>query len=182
MRIIPAIACIALLSAASIADATAASFYGGAAVGQAFDGRYSGLPGRLDTDNTAKLSVGWQLVDGWSVEGAWHDLGNASVAPIADFGSDTSTDGYSIGVRYVAQVDFTVQPFAKVGYFLFNEDGETITIAGPRRFDEDDRGLMAEVGGLWKVNNTFGVRAGYEWFDFDNGSDGAFNLGAEIHF
>lgn len=182
MRIIPTIACVALLSTISIADATAASFYGGGAVGVELDGRYGDLPSTLDTDNTAKVFVGWQLADGWSVEAAWHDLGDAAVAPIADFGFDTSTDGFSFGARYVAQIDSPVQPFAKVGYFFFNEDGETISIAGPRRFDEDDRGLMAEVGGLWMVNDTFGVRAGYEWFDFDNGSDGALNLGAEIHF
>lgn len=182
MSLRPAIACLVLLSSAATTDAAAANFYGGAAVGTELDGRYGDLPGELDTESTAKGFVGWQFADDWSVEAAWHDLGDATVAPIADFGFDTSTDGWSVGLRYVAPVDFAVKPFAKVGYFSFNEEGETISIAGPRPYDEDDSGLMVEVGGLWMVNDTFGVRAGYEWFDFEGDADGAFNLGAEIRF
>jgi hypothetical protein len=182
MRLRPTAACLALLTTAFAADASATAFYGGAAVGQELDGRYGELPSALDADRTAKAFVGWRFADDWSLEAAWHDLGDASVVPIADFGFDTSTDGWSLGLRYVAPVDFAVQPFAQVGYFSFNEDGTSLSLIGPRPIDRDDSGLMVEVGGLWMLNHTFGVRAGYAWFDFDGDADAALNLGAEIHF
>lgn len=174
--------CFLLLGLLAAGQASANGFYGGATIGQELDGRYGDLPGDLDVDGAAKAFVGWKLADDWSVEAAWHELGDASVVPIADFGFDTSTDGWSLGLRYVAPVDFALRPFAKVGYFSFSEEGETIGIAGPRRFDADDSGLMLEVGGLWSLNDTFVLRAGYEWYDFDGDADGSLNLGAEIHF
>ncbi|MCE3004452.1 MAG: porin family protein [Xanthomonadaceae bacterium] len=175
-------ACFALLSTALAADAGAASFYAGATVGQELDGRYGDLPGDLDVDVAAKAFVGWRFADDWSVEAAWHEVGDASVVPIADFGFDTSTDGWSLGLRYVAPVDFALAPYAKAGYFSFNESGETLGIAGPRRFDADESGLMLEVGAAWRLNDTFVLRAGYEWVDFERDADGSLNLGAEIHF
>jgi hypothetical protein len=181
MRIPSLLICLALAPiGAAHADDT--RFYGGVALGTELDGRYGDLPADLDADHVAKFYFGWRFAEDFSVDATWHELGDARVEPITDFGFDTGTDGWSIGLRYVAPVDFAVQPFARVGYFSFDENGETIGIAGPRDFEADDQGLTVEVGALFPINDRFVLRAGYEWFDFDGDADGSFNAGGEIRF
>lgn len=181
MRIRHLLFCLALAPiGAAHADDT--RFYGGVALGTAVDDRYDDLPTDVDTDNVAKFYLGWRFADDFSVEAAWHDLGDARAEPIADFGFDTSTDGWSIGLRYVAPVDFPVLPFARVGYFSFDEEGETLGIAGPRDFKADDQSVTFEVGALFPLNEHFVLRAGYEWFGLDGGTEGSFNAGGEIRF
>lgn len=162
--------------------AGAASFYAGVAAGGEYDERYDALPTSADVDNSARVHLGWQFARDWSVEAAYHDLGRTEAAPIADFGLDTETDGWSLGVRYLAPVEWPVKPYASLGYFSFEEDGRSLGIAGPRRFSSDEDGLAAEVGAVFELNDSFALRAGYQWFDFDAGSEGAFNAGGEIRF
>jgi hypothetical protein len=181
MRLHPLWFCLALAPLGA-AHADDLRFYGGVALGTGLDGRYGDLPADLDADNVAKFYLGWRFADDFSVDATWHDLGDARVAPITDFGFDTSTDGWSVGLHYVAPVDFPVLPFARVGYFSFDEEGEALGIAGPRDFQADDSGLTFEVGALFAINETFVLRAGYEWFDFEGDSDASFNAGGEIRF
>lgn len=182
MKLQHLIGAVALLAAFGSAQAAGPAFYAGVAAGRDYDARYDQSIGPVDTQNSAKAWFGWQFADDWSLEAAYHDLGDASLPPIADFGFDTSTDGWSLAVRYVAPLEWPLKPFARLGWFAINEDGSTLTIAGPRRFSANDNGALVEVGAQFEIGEHFVIRGGYEWFDLDGGSQGVPNIGAEIRF
>lgn len=171
-----------LIALALSAPAHAEQFYGGAAAGDEFDARFDDFPGSRDIDSSAKFFLGWNFMDSWSVEGSYHNFGDAACCDrgAADIGIDVEVEGFSLGVVYAPRFE-RFAPFAKLGWFSADIEGTSLTIAGPRDFDDSDSGLMAEVGLRWFVGESFALRAGYEWFDFEE-SDSAVNLGAEIHF
>ena len=173
-----------LLLAALAAPAHADTFYIGAGYGESFDRVDDPL---IDFDESWKAYGGFQFADNFAVELAYHDFGDASSPPVADFGVDTETDGFSVGALYVH--DFgRFHPFAKLGFYRADTEGTITTIAGPTFVDASDNGVMAEIGARFDVTERFAVRAGYEWFDFDDdtfandGAEGAFNAAVEFRF
>ena len=181
MRLLAATCSCLLLALA--APAHAIDVYAGATAGQDLDGRFDDAPGEVDADSTWKVYGGLAFAPGWSLELAYHDFGDASCCGggISDFGFDADTDGFSAGIVYRLDLE-RWHPFAKLGYFGADTEGELVTVAGPRDFDESENGAMGELGATFDVSDRFALRAGYEWFDFDGGSDGAFNAGAEVRF
>lgn len=143
------------------------------------NGRIGGAD--IDADNPYTVLGGLSWASGFGVEAAWVDLRDIEASNIADAGFRTDGDLWSLGATFAADTG-ALQPYAKAGWFWRSEDGSAITIAGPRRIDFDDDGVMAEVGGRWRINDSFALRAGYAWYDFDADSDGSVQVVGEMHF
>jgi outer membrane autotransporter protein len=165
---------LAIASGLASPAAIATDVYTGVAAVQEYDQRYDKLPGTIEVDSGARLHLGWQFARDGSIELAFHDFGSAAStnnasAPVSDFGLDTETDGWSLGVRYVAPVDWHVKPFAKLGWFWFDENGSELTIIGTRRFSRSTDGLAAELGVRFEFNDRFALRTATGG-DFEIGS------------
>jgi len=146
------------------------------------DGRTPSIGGiKPDTQTAYTVVAGVELGQGFGIEVAGVDLGKARLSNIADAGYRVSGDLWSLGVTWSPDTG-PVRPYAKLGWFTRDEKGSALTIAGPRRVDFSDDGLMAEVGGRWFVTDSFALRAGYAWYDFDRRSDGSVQVLAEVHF
>jgi opacity protein-like surface antigen len=161
----------------------ALDFYAGATFGQEFDGRFDDAPGDVDADSAWKAFGGVVLQGPWRIELAYHDFGDATCCDpsVVNFAFDTETDGFSAGVVYRADLE-RWHPFAKVGYARIDTEGEASLFVRGTEIDDTDGGALAEVGVAFDVAPRFALRAGFEWFDFDGGSDAVFNAGAEFTF
>lgn len=136
---------------------------------------------REETDPYQRLFGGVWLNENFAIEAAYHDFGSTRLGPFTDFGYELDADGWSLGVVY-EYGDATWAPYTKIGWFTADIDGEITTIAGPVAVSESDSGLLLEAGARWTPNDTFSLRGGYEWFDFDGGTDGGLTIAAEITF
>lgn len=171
-----------LLAALSPLPAVATDWHVGVGGVAELDGRTPRLGAeRVDAKNGYTAFGGLRFDNGFGVEAAWVDLGRARSRGIADAGYAVDGDLWSVGLTWAPDTG-ALQPYAKLGWFSRSEDGIADTLAGPRRVDFDDDGLMAELGGRWFVTRSFALRAGYSWYDFDGGSDGSAKLAAEWHF
>ena len=115
------------------------------------------------------------------LEASYADLGELYLSGIADGGFRTDGDLWAVAVTYSPDTG-ALRPYAKLGWFSRDENGQAITIAGPRPISFDDDGLTAELGGRWFVNDNFALRLGYSWYDFDGGGDGSVGAAVEWHF
>ena len=146
------------------------------------DGRGPTVAGVEPEAGTAwTLLAGARHRSGFGVELAWLDLGRLEVPGIADAGYRVDGSLFSAGVTYAPDTG-PLQPYAKLGWFSRSEDGTALTIAGPRPFELDDDGVMAEVGGRWQFDAAWALRLGYAWYDFDDGADGSVQAVAELRF
>ena len=171
---------VALALAASV-PAHAVESYVGFGISQAPDGDLRGFSGDVDTDPFGKIYGGVYLNDNFSIEGAYHDFGTAKFDGIGDFGFDLDAHAWSLGVRY-EYGDAAWAPYTKIGFFDATTKGELITIAGTQRINESENGLLIEGGVRYTPNDTFSIRGGYEWFDFDGGSNEGLTIAAEFSF
>lgn len=178
MRKSPLLLALALAFSAPV---YAADYYLGVGISQAPDGDQRGFSDDVDTDPFGKVYGGVYVGQNFSIEGAYHDFGNASLNDVADFGFDLDADAWSVGVRY-EYGDAAWAPYSKVGYFSSKTEGELITIAGTTQISDSDNGLMLEGGVRWTPNDTFSLRGGYEWFDFEGGSAEGLTIAAEFSF
>ncbi len=169
------------LLALSAAAAQAGDFYVGGSAGGELDGRYKNAICPIDADNTYRVLAGWQFREGWALEGAYHDFGDAVCPPIADLGFESESKGVSLGVMYAPRFD-QWSPFAKVGIFHAEVDATEVGIGGTIDVDDSQTGLALEAGVKYYFTDAFALRAGYEWYDSDPHSDGTVNLGLEVHF
>lgn len=140
-----------------------------------------GVTAREQTDPFQRLFGGVWLNENFAIEAAYHDFGTSRVGPLTDFGFDLDADGWSIGVVY-EYGDASWAPYTKLGWFTADIEGEVITVAGPVAVNDSDSGVLLEAGVRWTPNDTFSIRGGYEWFDFDGGTDGGLTIAAEITF
>ena len=141
-----------------------------------------GVGGETDTDMYSRIYAGVYLDENFSIEGAYHDLGEISCCRgVSDAGFSVDSDAWSIGVRY-EYGDAQWAPYTKIGYFASESDGSELTIAGPVAISDSDNGVMFEGGVRWTPNDTFSIRGGYEWFDSEGGGDGGITIGAEFTF
>ena len=158
-----------------------AEFYVGIGAADELSDRAPSFGGRADADTVRNIFAGYNFTDTVGVEATYSDLGDLHLSGIADAGFDTDGDLWSVAVTYSPDTG-AVRPYAKLGWFSRDENGQAITIAGPQRINFDDDGMTAEIGGRWFVNDSFALRLGYSWFDFDGGSDGSVGAGVEWHF
>ena len=174
--------CLPLLALLPL-SAQAVDWHLGAAVADDFDGRTPdfGGPSGVSTETARSLFGGLRFANGLGIEAAWLDLGEASHSAVADAGYRVDGKLWSIGLTWAPDTG-DLQPYAKLGWFDRDEDGTFIGIAGPMPVSYDDDGMMAEVGGRWFLTQSFALRAGYSWYDFEPESDGSVLLGAEWHF
>ncbi len=84
----------------------------------------------MDADAAWKIFGSFAMTGPWRVELAYHDFGDASCCggSISDFAFDTESDGFSVGVVYRADLE-RWHPFAKLGYFGADVEGELVTVA-----------------------------------------------------
>lgn len=176
-----AVATALLLSSLSFSAAAVDWHIGFGAAAELDDRNPTGGFNDTDTENATTAVAGVEVGQGFGVEASWVDLGEFTVNNVADAGFETDGDLWSLGLTWAPDTG-ALQPYAKLGWFSRSEDGTALTIAGPRRIDFDDDGVMGEVGGRWFVTESFALRAGYAWYDFDNDADGSVQLLAELHF
>ncbi len=171
-----------LLMMSVATSASAADWYVGVGVAGELDDRTPAVGGfGADTETARSLLGGVMLGNGFAFEASHVDLGDATVAPVADAGYAVDGRLWTAGLAWSPDTG-RLRPFAKLGWFSRNEDGQALTIAGPTPVDFDDDGLTAEVGGRWFVTDAFALRAGYRWYDFDPKADGSVQVAAEFHF
>lgn len=163
-------------------SAQAIDWHLGVAAHDDLDNRAPSFGGaRADTETGRSLFGGLRFQNGFGVEAAWLDLGDATQSAVADAGYAIDGSLWSVGLTFAPDTG-PLQPYAKLGWFERDEDGVFIGIAGPAPISYDDNGLMAEVGGRWFATPSFALRAGYSWYDFEPRSDGSAMLAAEWHF
>ena len=182
-------ACIALF--ATTVDAK--PFYVGATLGESVG---ESSPPRavdeFDLDASWRILAGWKFTDSLAIEASYHDFGDASGAvspcetlctPDIPVDIRASSDAWTLRATYLFG-DQQWQPFAALGWTWRNTDGSVRGLGSGVRvgFDDSDDGLSAELGARVRLAGGFSLRAGYEWFDFENASDGALNVGAEYSF
>lgn len=184
MRLISGLLAVAVLLGCNMAlAASKLPWYFGLRFGDDMDKR---LPtsggGALDSERPLGATFGYNFREHFAVEGSISDLGRSELTGIADGGFALEGNVFTVGI--VAQTDvadrFSV--FGGIGGFRLQEDGTANTIAGSRRFDIDQSGFYVEGGARFKLNDIVHIRGSYQWFDFDQDSDGTPWLGAEVSF
>lgn len=173
---------VALMIASTAVDAAEKRIYLGGTVGEevTVDADFSGL-GVVAEDRSYKLFGGLSLGDHFAVELAYHDFGARTCCrpEVADFGFDVALDGYSAAfvARYpVRRFDL----FAKLGYLVWEEDGELITIAGPQSYSADGSDPMAGAGTVFRATDHFGLRLEWEYFELDGIGPGAVDDAVDV--
>lgn len=167
------------LSSATYADS---GFGLGLRAGTELEGRLPKGPGALDSDNALGGYVNYFWHDNFGLELGYTNLGDSSRSGILDAGFNLDGDLYSFGLIGSFPVTDQWRLLGGVGGFELREDGSSITIAGVRPLDNDDSGFYLEAGTRYDFNQNIGARFSYQWFDFDQSSDGTPWLGAEVRF
>jgi hypothetical protein len=181
MRLLPALACLALLPLAAPLAAQSLHWHAGVGLAGELDGRGPPAGRPLEAENAGTLLVGATHGSGFGVEAAYVDLGELVASNIADAGYEVDGELWSVGATYAIPLD-AFEPYAKLGWFSRDEDGTQLTIAGPRPLRLDDDGVMGEVGLRWRASDAFALRLGYAHYDFEPDADGSAQLMAEWHF
>jgi len=154
--------------------AQAAEVYVGFGVGSGVDATTleSGSFEPESSGDRFKLLLGWDLGQHLGVEAAYYDFGKQRLVAIADYGFDSSTDGYSAAVS--GRLPFgRVTLFGKVGLLTWQEDGTIVTLAGSSDFSEEGTDLVFGAGLRVRVARGFELRGEWERFEFgEHSSDG----------
>jgi opacity protein-like surface antigen len=166
-------------SSASFAQ-TGFSF--GLRVGDTMESRLPGGPGAVDSKRAFGGYGNYFWDDHFGVEFGYSDLGTSNRSGAADAGFRLSGALYTLGLLGRASLQDQFSIFGGLGAFNLREDGTSITLIGPRNLDNNDSGFYAEFGGQYAFNDKIGARLSYQWFNFENGSDGTPWLGLEVRF
>lgn len=162
--------------------AAALDWHVGVGVGTKLDGRTGDIPGADKHSDTPKLLLGGvTFKNDFGVEASWVDLGDISTTGLADVGYDVGGDLWTLAATWSPDTG-ALRPFAKLGWFNRNEDGTSLTVGSPMPASYHDSGVTAELGGRWFINDTFALRGGYAWYDFDHHSDGNVQAALELRF
>lgn len=172
---------LGLLSLSSISFAQT-GFGFGLRFGDTMSARLPAGPGALDSKSAFGGYGNYFWNENFGLELGYTDLGTSERSGIADAGFDLDGELYTLGVIASVPLQERFSVFGGLGAFNLREDGTSITIAGPRKFDNNDSGFYAEVGGHVSFNDQFGARLSYQWFNFENGNDGTPWLGLEVRF
>ena len=173
----------AVIALAAAAPAWSANdFYVGLRAGSDLDGRLDDQGGNIDSDNPWGGYAGWRINDTLALELGLSDLGNSTRSGIAEGGLDLDGALYQFGLVARVPLADSFYVLGAIGAFRRDEDGTAGTIAGPRRIDLSETGGYVELGGAYRFNEQWSLRASYTWFDFDGGSDGNFWGGVQLDF
>lgn len=156
--------------------------YFGLRAGSEMDSRFDFGGDPVDVDTPYSAYGGWNFTEHWGIELGYTDVGDSFGNAILDAGFELDGSLFTAGVSYRHAINERFDVFAAVGAFALKEDGNLIGIAGPIAFDNDDTGAYAEVGGRFHFNEEVALRASYQRFNFDGGSDGTPWLGVEVGF
>lgn len=184
MRLIPCVLALATLLGSSLAQAASKHpWHFGLRFGDAMDNRLPAVGGgALDTERPLGATAGYAFHEHFAVEVSISDLGRSELTGIADGGFAVEGNLYTAGVVAQTAIADRFSVFGGLGGFRVEEDGRANTLVGPRNFDVSQTGFYAEGGLRFKVNSIVYLRGSYQWFDFDEKSDGTPWLGAEVHF
>ncbi|MCP4658391.1 MAG: porin family protein [bacterium] len=173
---------VVLLIAPTAAFAAETHFYFGGSLGEkAVLFESSEFDADVD-DQPYKLFGGLGLGDHLGFELAYHDFATqVCCAGVADYGYVLDVDGYSAAV--VAKLPVRrFALFGKLGYLLWDEDGERISIAGPESVSRDGGDLMGGAGATFSITDHFAARLEWETFKFDDDNADAFSAGIQYRF
>lgn len=161
---------------------SASSFYVGLRAGTDLDGRFDDIGGNIDTDTPWGGYAGWRVNDTFAFEFAAATLGESSRSNVADGGFEVDGSLFQLGVVATLPVAEQFDLLGGLGAYRIEEDGEASTIAGPRDVNYSESGAYAELGGRFRINEQWSLRASYTWFDLDAGGDGNFWGGVQLDF
>ena len=143
-------------------------FYLGAGVGQSFvdpdpDTNNTGYKVDDDTDFGGKIFLGYDLMDFWSIEGFYADLGSAALTHPTK--QDGDIDYKSYGLETLLHLPNTKPGFSgflKLGFGKVKTDSNSIP------FDEvENSQLFGGVGLEYQWESTVSLRGEYQYFDED---------------
>jgi opacity protein-like surface antigen len=82
-------------------------------------------------------------------------------------------------VGYIPTTFDDFDAFLKAGIYDFDDE---LSVDGTTNSNSSERGLAAGAGVVFRLNDTLGFRAEYEWFDAEVGDLSAVNLAVEFSF
>jgi OOP family OmpA-OmpF porin len=143
-------------------------FYIGAGIGQSFidpdpDTNNTGYKVDDDTDFGGKIFLGYDLLDFWSIEGFYADMGAAAMSHATKL--DGEIDYQSYGLETLLHLPNTKPGFSgflKLGFGKVKTDSDNIPFE-----DVEDSQLFGGVGLEYQFESTVSLRGEYQYFDED---------------
>ncbi len=136
-----------------------------------------------DSSLGMKLFGGYRLNRWFGLEGAYQNFGDfeTDILPVDPSGNtDVSISGFTgSALFYLPWFGEEFDIFAKAGYYSFDQDA---TVDGGLTSSNSPDGLVAGLGGRFRISEQFGIRYEGEWFDIDDGRLWALNVGFEYLF
>lgn len=147
-------------------------------------GEYSFDSDQLDDSSAGfKLFAGYRLNEWLGFEGAFHDFGDfeEDLDPPNPGGSATADiDGFSGSVLLYAPIGSDgFEAYGKAGYYFFDQE---VVIDDTVSASNSPDGILLGAGGRLFINEQLAVRGEADWFDVDDGSLWALNIGFEYRF
>ena len=132
-----------------------------------------------DEDTGLKIFGGYKFTPNFAVEGAWIDLGEASIT----VGVNTATvevDGFQVAAVGILPINPQWSVFGKLGAFMWDASVNS-NIPGATGSD-DGTDIMFGFGGMWNITPQFGLRAEWERFDIDSNDVDFLSVGIQFNF
>lgn len=149
-------------------------------------------PSLDDTDSSYRLTIGYQLLPYFSLEGGYIDFGDFSATATSDgtgiyptgiFSTITSTDGFFIDVK--GQIPINEQ-FSLYGtYGLLSWKSETLLSAStgtPERNENDDNDSFFGIGGSFNIYDTLALNVDYTFYKLDELDVDVFSVGIQFGY
>ena len=149
-------------------------------------------PGLDDTDSSYRLTIGYQLLPYFSLEGGYIDFGNFSATATSDgtgiyppgiFSTITSTDGFFIDVK--GQIPINEQ-FSLYGtYGLLSWKSETVLSASTgilERNEYDDNDSFFGIGGSFNIYDTLALNVDYTFYKLGELDVDVFSVGIQFGY
>lgn len=125
----------------------------------------------------------YRFNDWLGLEGAYHLSGNfedRSTSEALPGKLELTFSGFSAqALLYVPTTIDDFDFYVKAGMYDFDDE---LAVDGTTNSNSSERGLAAGAGVIFRLSETLGFRAEYEYFDADVGDLSAVNLGVEFSF
>ncbi|MBL8200785.1 MAG: porin family protein [Chromatiales bacterium] len=125
----------------------------------------------------------YRFNDWFGLEAAYHLSGNfedRSTNEALPGKLELTFSGFSAqGLLYIPTTIEDFDAYVKAGLYDFDDE---LAIDGTTNSNSSERGLVAGAGIIFRLSETIGFRAEYEYFDADVGDLSAVNLGIEFSF
>jgi OOP family OmpA-OmpF porin len=121
-----------------------------------------------ESDNGAKVFVGYGFHPNFGVELTYADLGEGEVKQAGVGSASVEAAGYGLSAVGILPVNPNFSVFGKVGYFSWDVDAKA-TLTGIFSASGDDSGsdVFYGVGAQYDFNRNFGARFEWELYDLD---------------